>query len=52
LSAGGGVTAPIVGPQSAQQLEDLAAGTDLELTAAEIQRLEAQYQPKRVLGHI
>jgi aryl-alcohol dehydrogenase (NADP+) len=52
LSAGGGVTAPIVGPQSAQQLEDLAAGTDLKLTAAEVEGLEAKYQPKRVLGHV
>ncbi|HEY4998187.1 MAG TPA: aldo/keto reductase, partial [Usitatibacter sp.] len=52
LSAGGGVTAPIVGPQSEVQLEDLVAGTDLELTAAEVQRLEAKYQPKRVLGHV
>ena len=52
LSASGGVTAPIVGPQTVAELEELAAGTDLELTREEVQRLESRYQPKRVLGHI
>lgn len=51
-SAGGGVAAPIVGPQSVAELEDLVAATALELTAEEAKRLEAPYQPKRVLGHI
>ncbi|HUQ29351.1 MAG TPA: aldo/keto reductase [Usitatibacter sp.] len=51
LSAAGGVTAPIVGPQSVAELEDLVAGTELQLTAGEVKRLEAKYQPKRVLGH-
>jgi 1-deoxyxylulose-5-phosphate synthase len=52
LAAGGGVTAPIVGPQSVAELEDLVAGTELELTPEEVRRLEAPYQPKRVLGHL
>ncbi len=51
LSAAGGVTAPIVGPQSVQEVEDLVAATQLELGREEVQRLEARYQPKRVLGH-
>jgi aryl-alcohol dehydrogenase-like predicted oxidoreductase len=50
-SASRGVTAPIVGPQSVAELEDLAAGTELALTRDEVQRLEAKYRPKRVLGH-
>ena len=50
-AAAGGVTAPIVGPQSVKQLEDLVAGTLVELTPQEIMRLEARYQPKSVLGH-
>jgi 1-deoxyxylulose-5-phosphate synthase len=52
LAASGGVTAPIVGPQTVTEVEDLAAGTELELTREEIQQLESRYQPKRVLGHV
>jgi len=51
-AAAGGVTAPIVGPQTVAELEDLVAGTELELTPDECRRLEAPYQPKRVLGHL
>jgi aryl-alcohol dehydrogenase-like predicted oxidoreductase len=51
LAASGGVTAPIVGPQTVAELEDLVAGTGLTLTADEVKRLESKYQPKRVLGH-
>jgi 1-deoxyxylulose-5-phosphate synthase len=51
-SASGGVTAPIVGPQNIAELEDLAAGTELELSAEEVRRLETPYQPKRVMGHV
>ena len=50
-SAGGGVTAPIVGPQSVGELEELAAATELELTPDEVRRLEAPYRPKPVMGH-
>jgi NAD(P)-dependent dehydrogenase (short-subunit alcohol dehydrogenase family) len=49
--AGGGVVAPIVGPQTVAEVEDLVAGTGLELTREEVQRLEAPYRPKPVLGH-
>ena len=51
-AASGGVTAPIVGPQSVAELEDLVAGVELELTPDEVRRLEGKYQPKRVLGHV
>ena len=51
-AASGGVTAPIVGPQTVAELEELAAGTELELTREEVQRLESKYRPKRVLGHV
>jgi aryl-alcohol dehydrogenase-like predicted oxidoreductase len=51
LGAGGGVTAPVVGPQSVEDVEALVAATDLVLTAEEVKRLEAPYRPKRVLGH-
>jgi len=40
-----GVTAPIVGPRTFAQLEDLLAGTDLVLTAEERGRLEAPAPP-------
>jgi aryl-alcohol dehydrogenase (NADP+) len=50
-SASGGVVAPIVGTQSVEQVEDLVAATELELTPEEVKRLEAKYQPKPVLGH-
>ena len=50
-SASGGVTAPIVGPSSVEQLEDLASAPDMELTREEARRLETPYLPKRVLGH-
>ncbi len=48
----GGVTAPIVGPQSVVELEDLVAGTELDLTNDEVHRLEAGYLPKPVMGHV
>ncbi|HVL55934.1 MAG TPA: aldo/keto reductase [Burkholderiaceae bacterium] len=50
-SAGGGVTAPIVGPQTVRELEELAAATALALTPEEVRRLEAPYRPKPVMGH-
>ena len=51
-AAAGGVTAPIVGPQSVAELEDLVAGTEVLLTPDEVKRLQAPYLPKRVLGHL
>ena len=40
-----GVTAPIVGPRTLEQLEDLLGAADLELTADERARLEAPAPP-------
>lgn len=52
LAAAGGVTAPIVGPQTAAEIEDLAAGAEFPLTREDVQRLERPYQPKPVMGHL
>lgn len=45
------VTAPIVGATRLAHLEDAVAATDLELTDDEVERLEAPYRPRPVLGH-
>jgi aryl-alcohol dehydrogenase-like predicted oxidoreductase len=46
-----GVTAPIVGASKLAHLDELAAAVDVALGAEESARLEAPYQPHRVLGH-
>ena len=46
-----GVTAPIVGATKLGHLEDALAAAELELTDAEIARLEEPYRPHPVLGH-
>jgi aryl-alcohol dehydrogenase (NADP+) len=46
-----GVVAPIIGASRVEQLEELAAAVEIELTAAEIERLESPYKPHPVLGH-
>ena len=46
-----GVTAPIVGASKLDQLDQLLAGLDVQLTEAEATYLEEPYQPHRVLGH-
>jgi 1-deoxyxylulose-5-phosphate synthase len=45
------VTAPIVGATKLRHLEDALAAVDLDLSAEEVERLEAPYRPHRVLGH-
>jgi 1-deoxyxylulose-5-phosphate synthase len=45
------VTAPIVGATKLRHLEDALAAVDLDLSAEEVDRLEAPYRPHRVLGH-
>lgn len=45
------VTAPIVGATKPHHLDDAIASLDIELTPAEIQRLEAPYTPQPVQGH-
>jgi aryl-alcohol dehydrogenase (NADP+) len=46
-----GVTAPIVGASKLPQLDQAVAALDVQLTAAEIQSLEAAYEPHPVIGH-
>ena len=46
-----GVAAPIVGATKLEQLEQLVAGSSIQLTDDEAKYLEEQYQPHRVLGH-
>ncbi len=46
-----GVSAPIVGATKPAHLEDAVAAVDLRLDAAEVERLEAPYQPHPVAGH-
>lgn len=45
------VAAPIIGATKLQHLEDAIAALDVELTAEEIQLLEAPYRPHPVRGH-
>lgn len=45
------VTAPIVGATKLHHLEDAVAATELELKPEEVERLEAPYRPRPVLGH-
>ncbi len=45
-----GVTAPIVGASKPHHLEDAVAALDLALSDDEIDRLEADYVPRRVAG--
>ena len=44
------VAAPIVGATKLPHLEDAIAAVDVELSAEEIERLEAPYQPHAVRG--
>jgi 1-deoxyxylulose-5-phosphate synthase len=46
-----GVTAPIIGATKVAHLEDALASEELELTAAEVTRLEELYVPHAVSGH-
>ncbi|KAL1726650.1 NADP-dependent oxidoreductase domain-containing protein [Schizophyllum commune] len=46
-----GVTAPIVGTTSLDNLRDLAGAVDVKLSADEMKYLEEPYTPQAVLGH-
>ena len=46
-----GVTAPIVGASKSHQLDQAVAALNVELSAQDIFRLEAAYEPHPVLGH-
>jgi aryl-alcohol dehydrogenase-like predicted oxidoreductase len=45
------VTAPIVGATKLSHLDDAIAAVGVSLSAEEVARLEAPYQPHRILGH-
>ena len=45
------VTAPIVGTSSIDHLEDAVEALSIDLSAAEIEYLEAPYKPVRISGH-
>jgi len=47
-----GVTAPIVGPTKVGQLEELVEALSVRLTRQDVERLEADYRPRSVLGHV
>ena len=44
------ITAPIIGVSKMAQLEDALGALDVELSPAEIEQLEAPYQPHPVMG--
>ncbi|MCU0497157.1 MAG: aldo/keto reductase [Anaerolineae bacterium] len=46
-----GVTAPIMGASKLYQLEEAISIAEVPLALEVIERLEAPYQPKRILGH-
>jgi aryl-alcohol dehydrogenase (NADP+) len=46
-----GVVAPIIGATKLEQLDQLVAGLDVQLTGDEVKELEERYQPHPVLGH-
>ena len=46
-----GITAPIIGPSSGEQLRELVDAADIRLDAQEIGGLESPYRPRSILGH-
>ncbi|KAJ7685294.1 NADP-dependent oxidoreductase domain-containing protein [Mycena polygramma] len=46
-----GVTAPIVGSTSLENLRELIAAVNIELTEDEIKHLEEPYKPTSIIGH-
>ena len=46
-----GVTAPIIGTTSLENLQDLLGAVHLELSAEEVKELEELYQPRAAFGH-
>jgi 1-deoxyxylulose-5-phosphate synthase len=45
------VAAPIIGPTSVSQLEELAEATEIRVSQGDTDRLEEPYKPHPVLGH-
>ncbi|KAF7338216.1 Aldo-ket-red domain-containing protein [Mycena venus] len=48
---GARVTAPIVGSTSLENLRELIAAVNIELTEEEMKYLEEPYQPRNIIGH-
>ena len=46
-----GITAPIVGPTKAENVEEAVAAIDIKLTTSDMERLEEKYTPHNVIGH-
>lgn len=46
-----GITSPIIGVVSIQQLDELVAAIDIDLSPEECQYVGEKYQPKAVMGH-
>ncbi len=46
-----GITSPIVGLSSVEQLEELVAALDVKLSPDDIKRLEEPYKPRAIEGH-
>ncbi|KAG8916863.1 hypothetical protein FRC01_002817, partial [Tulasnella sp. 417] len=46
-----GVTAPIVGTTSLDNLKDIIGGVNVKLSEEDVQYLEELYQPQAIIGH-
>lgn len=45
-----GVTSPIIGPTKVEHVEEAVSALDVKLSSDDMKRLEAKYQPHRILG--
>jgi aryl-alcohol dehydrogenase-like predicted oxidoreductase len=46
-----GVAAPIVGATKTEHVEDAVSAIDVKLNASDMERLEAKYEPRSIIGH-
>ena len=46
-----GVASPIVGATRLEHLDAAVRAVELELSSAEVERLEAPYRPHEIMGH-
>ena len=46
-----GITAPIIGASKTHHINDAVAALDVELSAEQVEQLEAPYKPHPILGH-
>ncbi|KAF9069368.1 aryl-alcohol dehydrogenase [Rhodocollybia butyracea] len=52
IMARDGVTAPIIGTTSLENLSELIAAVDIKLSEEEMKYLEEPYQPRAIMGHM